>query len=173
MRRSRADWSSSSGLPTTADRRGYENSRPITAPICATSLAGPSRSRRAINEACRLAGTASFEGGIDAAVFRASHSFSASKTALVISSTKRGMPSVRSAMSCVTLSGSGVLPARRLMIAEISERICEDRASAASAQAVGSRGALVVRVALFTVMVSCRLGHLGIEVQRNALLVKA
>jgi hypothetical protein len=31
---------------------------------------------------------------------------------------------VRSAMSCLTLSGSGVLPARRLMIAEISERIC-------------------------------------------------
>ena len=28
------------------------------APICATSLAGPSRSSRAINEACKLAGTA-------------------------------------------------------------------------------------------------------------------
>ena len=33
------------------------NSRPIAAPICATSLAGPSRSSRAIREACRLAGT--------------------------------------------------------------------------------------------------------------------
>jgi hypothetical protein len=36
----------------------WENSRPIAAPICATSLAWPSRSRRAINDACKVAGTA-------------------------------------------------------------------------------------------------------------------
>ena len=39
-------------LGTTADNRPYENSRPIAAPICATSFAGPSRSSRAISEAC-------------------------------------------------------------------------------------------------------------------------
>ena len=36
----------------------YPNSRPIAAPVCATSLAaGPSRSSRAISEACKVAGT--------------------------------------------------------------------------------------------------------------------
>ena len=38
------------------------------APICATSLAGPSRSRRAISDACRLAGTASAGDGAAATV---------------------------------------------------------------------------------------------------------
>ena len=66
-----------------------ENSRPIAAPICATSLAGPSRSSRAMSEACRLAGTANVEDGTAEVVFRASLSLSASRTALVISSIKR------------------------------------------------------------------------------------
>src|SRR5262244_3103992 len=48
MRRSSADSSSPSGLRTTAASRACENSRPIAAPICASSLAGPSRSSRAI-----------------------------------------------------------------------------------------------------------------------------
>src|SRR5271154_2156114 len=52
-----------SGLRTTAASRACENSRPIAAPICATSLAGPSRSSRAISEACSLAGTASIGDG--------------------------------------------------------------------------------------------------------------
>ena len=38
----------------------------MTAPICATSLAGPSRSSRAISEAWRLAGTAMDGEGIAA-----------------------------------------------------------------------------------------------------------
>ena len=46
--------------------RAWENSRPIAAPVCATSLAGPSRSSRAISEACRLAGTASTGDGTHA-----------------------------------------------------------------------------------------------------------
>ena len=68
IRRSSADWSFSSGLRATAATRACENSRPITAPICATSLAEPSRSSRAISEACRLAGTARAEDGTAAAV---------------------------------------------------------------------------------------------------------
>ena len=105
MRRSSADPSSASGLRATAASRACENSRPIAAPICATSLAGPSRSSRAISEACKLAGTARAGDGTAATVRRASPSPSASSTALVISSTNSGMPSVRSTMSCRMLAG--------------------------------------------------------------------
>src|SRR5262249_47907980 len=62
-----------------------------------------------MSEACRLAGTATAEDGTVAAVCRASLSLSASKTAFVISSTKRGMPSVRSMMSCLIPTGSALL----------------------------------------------------------------
>src|SRR6266487_3448758 len=72
MRRSSAVCSSASGLRTTAANRGWENSRPIAAPICANSLAGPSRSSRAINDACKLAGTANAGEGTKAAARRAS-----------------------------------------------------------------------------------------------------
>src|SRR5262249_60037008 len=41
----------------------WEKSRPIVAPICATSLAAPSRSSRAISDACKLAGTAEAGNG--------------------------------------------------------------------------------------------------------------
>src|SRR6516164_5854597 len=58
MRRSSAELSSDSGLRATAVSSAWENSRPIAAPTCATSLAVPRRSSRAISEACRLAGTA-------------------------------------------------------------------------------------------------------------------
>ena len=68
IRRSSADANSASGLLTTAASRACENSRPIAAPICATSFAGPSRSSRAISEACKLAGTASAGEGIAATV---------------------------------------------------------------------------------------------------------
>ena len=60
--------------------KACENSRPIAAPICATSLAGPSRSSRAISDACRLAGTARVGDGTAAAVRRASPSPLASST---------------------------------------------------------------------------------------------
>ena len=120
MRRSSADPSSASGLRATAASRACENSRPIAAPICATSLAGPSRSSRAISEACKLAGTARAGDGTAATVRRASPSLSASSTALVISSTNSGMPSVRSTMSCRTFAGSSLLPATRSIMASIS-----------------------------------------------------
>jgi hypothetical protein len=60
---------------------------------------GPSRSSRAISEACRLAGPPGRRRN-RRGVRRASPSPSASSTALVISSTNSGMPSVRSTMSC-------------------------------------------------------------------------
>jgi hypothetical protein len=72
-------------LRATDASRACENSRPIADPICATSLAGPSRSRRAISEACKLAGTAKAGDGTAAAVRRAAPSLSASSTAFVIS----------------------------------------------------------------------------------------
>ena len=59
----------------------------------------PSLSSRAINDACKLAGTAIAEEGITAAVRVASSSESVSRTAFVISSTNNGIPSVRSMMS--------------------------------------------------------------------------
>ena len=89
----------------------------MAAPICATSLAGPSRSSRAISEACKLAGTARAGNGTAAAVCSAALSLPASSTALVISSTKRGIPSVRSAMSWRTLAGRSLLPTTRSIIA--------------------------------------------------------
>ena len=116
MRRSSAELSSASGLCATAARGAYENSRPIVAPICATSLAGPRRSSRAISEACRLAGTASAGDGTAAALRRASLSPSASSTAFVISSTNRGIPSVRSTISAITSAGSSLFPTRRSMM---------------------------------------------------------
>ena len=105
---------------TTAANRGWENSRPIAAPICATSLAGPSRSSRAISDACRLAGTASDGDGTAATARSAAPSPSASSTAFVISSTNSGMPSVRSMMSCRMFAGSGLLPTTPSMMAAMS-----------------------------------------------------
>jgi hypothetical protein len=120
MRRSSADWSSASGLRTTAASRACENARPIAAPTCATSLAGPSRSSRAISEACRLAGTVRAEDGTAAMVCLASPSLSASNAAFVISSTNNGMPSVRSMMSWRILAGSSSLPTTRSITAPAS-----------------------------------------------------
>ena len=78
----------------------------MAAPICATSLAGPSRSSRAISEAWRLAGTANAGKERPLRSARAAPSLSASSTAFVISSTNSGMPSVRSMMSCRMFAGS-------------------------------------------------------------------
>ena len=55
-----------------------------------------------------------------AAVRCAAPSLPASSTALVISSTNRGMPSVRSMMSCRTLAGRSLLPTTRSIMALIS-----------------------------------------------------
>ena len=46
-----------------ADKRLCENSRPMQAPIWATSLTGLNRSRRAISESCKVAGIASGGSG--------------------------------------------------------------------------------------------------------------
>jgi hypothetical protein len=48
--RSRASPSLSSGRGETAARSSWEKSRPITAAVCATSLTGARRSRRAMRE---------------------------------------------------------------------------------------------------------------------------
>ena len=55
--------------------------------------------------------------GIAATVRCAAPSLSASSTALVISSTNSGMPSVRSMMSCRMLAGSSLLPTTRSIMA--------------------------------------------------------
>ena len=89
----------------------------MAAPICATSFAGPSRSSRAISDACRLAGTARAGDGMAAAVRCAAPSLPASSTALVISSTNKGMPSVRSMMSWRMLAGRDLLPTTRSIMA--------------------------------------------------------
>ena len=121
MRRSSAEANSASGLLTTADRSACENSRPMTAPICATSFAGRSRSSRAMSDACKLAGTAG--DGTAAAVHCAAPSLPASNTALVISSTKSGMPSVRSMISWRILAGSDLFPTTRsIMVLDVALR---------------------------------------------------
>ena len=60
------------------------------------------------------------EDGTAATVRRAALSLSASSTAFVISSTNRGMPSVRSMMSCRIFAGSPLLPATRSMMMAMS-----------------------------------------------------
>ena len=119
-RRSSADPSFVSFSVATEANSACENLRPITAPICAISLAGPSRSSRAISDACKLAGTAIVAAGTAASVRRAAPSLSDSSTAFVISSTNRGMPSVRSTISSITSGGSVFSPTRRSMIAVMS-----------------------------------------------------
>jgi len=120
MRRSSSDPSSASDLRTTEASKACENSRPIAAPTCAASLAGPSRSSRAISDACRLSGIARAGDGTAATVRRAAPSLSASITAFVISSTNSGMPSVRSTIPAITSAGSPWFPTRRAMMAVAS-----------------------------------------------------
>jgi hypothetical protein len=89
------------------------NSRPSTAPICAISLAaGPSRSSRAISEACNVAGTdrAACDVVPSTATTR-SPCAALSSTALVSSSTNSGTPSVRSTISATISAVSAALPA--------------------------------------------------------------
>ena len=111
----------------TAARSACENFRPIAAPICATFLAEPSRSRRAISDACRLTGTAILGDGMEATVCCAAPSLPASNTALVISSTNRGMPSVRSIMSLRTSVGMSLLPTTLSITVSMSR--CANRLS--------------------------------------------
>jgi hypothetical protein len=63
-RRRSASCRSGSAICTAAASSSREKSRPMAAPTCATFLAaGPSRSRRPSSQACKVAGTASDEGG--------------------------------------------------------------------------------------------------------------
>ena len=99
----------------------YPNSRPIAAPVCATSLAaGPSRSSRAISEACKVAGTDSPGCGTDGQ--GQATCVPHSSTALVSSSTNSGTPSVRSAISSMISGGSAAFPATFATIAAVSRR---------------------------------------------------
>jgi hypothetical protein len=121
MRRSNSDLSSAPGWRTTEASKACENSRPIAAAICASSLAEPpSRSSRAMSEACRLAGTASAGDGTAASARSVAVSLPASNIALVISSTNKGIPSVRSMMSCRMLADSRLLPTMRSIMAPAS-----------------------------------------------------
>ena len=74
----------------------------------------------AISEACRLVGTARAGDETAAAIRRASPALSAYSTAFVISSTNKGMPSVRSTISAITSAGSSLLPTRRSMMVAAS-----------------------------------------------------
>ena len=92
----------------------YENSRPTPAPICATSLdAVPSRSRRAISDACRDTGTACAARAVVDIIRVASSGPSTSATAFVSSSMNNGTPSVRWTIASTTSSGSPLVPRMR------------------------------------------------------------
>ena len=75
-----------------------ENCRPIAAPICATSFAsGPSRSRRARSEVCKVGGT---DTGPPVALA------ASSRITFVSSSRNSGIPSQRSTIASATSFGS-------------------------------------------------------------------
>ena len=107
----------------TAAINPCEKSRPIAAPICAISLAAPSRSSLAISEACRVAGTGRTGDAVAAIEPAASLSSSNSTAALAISSANKGTPSARSAMSLRMLSGNARLPTTRSTNTSISFRV--------------------------------------------------
>ena len=87
---------------------------------CATSLAAePSRSNRAISEACSVAGTL---GAGAPARERAVLTLLPSSTALVSSSTNSGTPSVRLTISATTSPGSASAPPTRRTSAAPSRR---------------------------------------------------
>ena len=85
------------------------------------------RSSRAISDACKLGGTATAGDEASEIACAAAASLPASKTALVISSTNSGMPSVRSMMSWRTLAASSLLPTTWSITASISR--CVSRLS--------------------------------------------
>ena len=86
----------------------------MAAPICATSLTGPSRSRRAISESCRLDGIASAGNGPERMYCPfSSRSRLPSSSVLVSSSIQSGMPSVCSMIRSRISPGSVLPPATR------------------------------------------------------------
>ena len=102
--------------PAPPARSGRSRTRGrCTAPICPISLAtGPSRSRRAISEACKVAGIGSAGSGLAPAPRRPGcRDAPVSSTALVISSTNSGTPSVRSTISSTISRERPALPASR------------------------------------------------------------
>ena len=73
-----------------------------------------------MSEACKLAGTSRAGDGIRRNRTLGRTALSASSTALVISSTNSGMPSVRSMMSCRMFAGSALLPTTRSIMGPTS-----------------------------------------------------
>ena len=118
MRRSSAAWSSASGLSTAAANSAWENSRPIAAPICAISLAEPSRSSRAIRDACKLAGTASAGDGMAAAVCRALALGLQHRLSHLLHEQRNAVGALHNLRHHIR--SSSLLPTRRAMMAAVS-----------------------------------------------------
>ena len=113
-----------------AANSGRENSRPMTAPIWAISLAGPSRSRRAVKESSSDAGTARGGRG-PAAMCRSPTSWTNwdSNTLLVSSSTNKGTPSALLMICSSTSRGSALSPITSEIIARLCSRPSRSRRS--------------------------------------------
>ena len=121
MRRSSADTSSASGLRTTAASKGMRK----LAADCRRDLchllgraAEPIEPRH--ERGMQARGDPSAGDGTAATARTAAVSLPASNTALVISSTNKGIPSVRSMMSCRMLADSSLLPTMRSIMAPTS-----------------------------------------------------
>ena len=108
----------------------WENSRPIAAPICATSLTGASDPAGRSSESRRSRGWRAAAAGPKARSDRPSSlSRPDSSTVLVSSSTNSGTPSVFATICASTSSGSALPPTTRSTIAAPSRRPSRFRAS--------------------------------------------
>ena len=114
-----APWTSVSENGAIAFNSSSENSRPITAAICATAFTGASWSKRAINESCNVSGTSNVDCVPDRPSFDPPPR---SSTAFVISSTKSGTPSVLSKIWSMASSGKTLLSDRLRTIEDTCPR---------------------------------------------------
>ena len=104
----------------TAASRSRGNSRPIAAAVCATSLTGASRSRRASSESWSVAGIASAGSGPRSChVWPSSSSWPLSSTVLASSSRNRGTPSALATIWSSTGAGSALPPVTRSIMAAL------------------------------------------------------
>ena len=110
-RRSSAAARSACGIDTTAASNSWSNSRPMQAPICATSFTGARRSSRAISESCSVAGIAK-DGSVPTSSYWSPvlRRIPVSSTAFVSSSVKSGTPSVRARICARSSAGSALPP---------------------------------------------------------------
>src|SRR5262249_2245025 len=110
--------------------RAFERSLPRLAPqihslfnMACFGVMASKQFRLALRDLCKLAFKRLGDAGVQCATTRsATFSLSASSTASVISSTNKGMPSVRSMMSSRTVAGRCLLPTTRSITASISRR---------------------------------------------------